>query len=529
METFRHLLVVVLALLLLAFSNPAAGVSISRKADSIQIIMDENQLVLPGESFRIGVTSYYKNGNVKHTTGLMGGSVWWWNYTVDVTGGTNLGGRITVNEQLVPSRGKYIALKVYPRKHPELSKEMLLPLNYETRIVYRPTNSFDRAPGSQIKGELYTEFDNGMSRVYQNLRSNRESGYFKFTTRGGNWENGKFIIDSDFMKVDEHRAALMVNSLRNQSLSDTFKVLLDYRHTYHLNLSGEHGLSGFSGANGSSGASGDNGYDGQDGGHGEYGYDGPELGVWVDLYRDSILNTDLLYVYAQNMWTGEEYRYLVNPDGGKLQVSSRGGDGGSAGDGGNGGNGGQGLQGEQWVETHIEKKIVKTPVVKKVIQKKTIKVINAEGKEEEVEKEVEVEETVYVDEEIEVEVEVIKRGPGGRGGDGGWGGAGGIGGGGGYGGNINLYFTDDAWQYQHVIAASSVGGSGGLNGNGGRGGSGGEGGMGNPHGPSGSSGQSGPEAIGWAEDGGSGRISVSPTEEFFIYSPRMEASGIEKP
>jgi len=123
------------------------------KMDSIQVYFDDNQLLLPGESFRIGVISYFKNGKIKRTVGMDGGSVIWWRYNVDVIGGKDFSGRILVNEELVPSKGKYIELKISPRKQPELMKELLLPLNYETKITYRPVAGFDKAPGSQVKGE----------------------------------------------------------------------------------------------------------------------------------------------------------------------------------------------------------------------------------------------------------------------------------------------------------------------------------------------------------------------------------------
>ena len=489
------------------------------KLDSIQISMEKQQLLLPGESFRIGVISYYRNGKVKKTVGMDSGSVLWWRYNVDVNGGKDFSGRILVNEELLPSKGKYIDLKISPRKQPELMKELLLPLNYETKITYRPVSGFDKAPGSQVRGELVSEFDNGIQRVCTNLRNSKESDYFQFSGEGGIWEKGKFTIEPDFTKIEQHRSALIVNSVRNKSVADTFSVLLDYKHAYKLHFSGSSGTSGFSGSSGSSGSFGSHGGDGQNGQHGEFGGDGPELGVWIDLYRDSVLNTDLLYVYAQNLWTGEENRYLINPDGGSLDVSSNGGSGGFGGSGGSGGSGGQGQEGEKWVEKHLEKQIVKKPVTKTVIRKEKKKRTDADGKEYEVEVDVEVTETIYVDEEIEVVVEVVKQGPGGDGGDGGWGGAGGFGGGGGYGGNISLYFTDDARPHQYLFVARSEGGSGGMHGSGGSGGSGGIGGYGNPNGRSGLSGQSGPSAFGWADSGGSGKIRVESTEEFFFYQP----------
>jgi len=517
MEKFHLVLVVLLGFLLPVISQPVAGVPLPPKMDSIQIVFDNQQLVLPGESFQIGILSYYKNGKVKKTTGMLGGSVWWWKYKVDVTGGTDFSGRISVNEKLVPSKGKYIDIKAYPRKQPELAKELLLPLNYETKIAYRPTAGFDKSPGSQIKGELFTEFNNGQKRVCTDLRNNHETANFQFSGEGGSWKNGKFTIDPDFMKIENHHANLIINSLRNTSVADTFSVQLDYKHAYNMDLNGSSGLPGFSGSDGSPGHSGSNGSDGQNGQNGEFGDDGPDIGVWVDLYRDSVLNADLLYVYAQNLFTNKEYRYLINPEGGSLEVTSFGGSGGFGGNGGSGGSGGSGRDGETWIEKHVEKQTVKKPVTKKVVRKEIHKRKDAEGKEYDVEVEVETTETEYVDEVVDVVIEVVRHGPGEDGGDGGWGGPGGMGGPGGYGGNITLYFTQDAMPYRHLITARSEGGSGGMNGSGGSGGPGGSGGVGEPSGRSGSPGQSGPAALGWASSGGSGQIRIESTDEFFKY------------
>jgi len=513
----NQLQIIVSSFVFVGISLALAGPSFASKIDSIRIVFDEQQLVLPGETFQIGIITYFKNGKIRKTVGMQGGSAWWWGYKVEVSGGTDFGGRILVNETLIPSNGKYVGIKANPRKQPELAKELLLPLNYETKISFRPTADFDKAPGSQIKGELVARFNNGTQRVYPNLRNNKASADFEFYGEGGSWRNGKFTIDPDFLQITNHRAALIVNSLRNPSVADTFSVLLDYRHAVDIQFAGSSGISGFSGSAGISGSAGSHGGDGQNGQNGEYGYDGPDLGVWVDLYRDSVLNCDLLYVYAQNLWTGAETRYLVNPDGGSLTATSDGGDGGSGGSGGIGGDGGSGNEGRKWTETRKERKIVQRPVTKKVTKKQKKTIINSEGKEVEIEEDVLVDEVVMTDVEIEVDVSYEVQGPGEDGGDGGWGGAGGFGGEGGYGGNITLYFTDDARQYQHLFVARNEGGSGGLNGSGGGGGRGGSAGRGNPNGSSGIDGSPGPSKIGWADNGRSGQIVIKPTEEFFFY------------
>ncbi len=517
MKKAVYMLAVLASLAILTAGSEAAAGIFRSEPDSITLFYDSEQLRLPGESFRLGVISHLKSGKLKKSVGLAGGTHLWWNYRVEVRGGDFSGGRVTVNERLVPSRGKYISVRVYPRKQPALAKELLLPLNYETEIIYRPVENFDKAPGSQVKGELVARFDNGMVRVYEDLRNSRAAGYYRFWADGGSWHKGRFIIEPDFTRIRDHRSDLYVEALRSQGVTDTFSVVLDYRHDYSLFFRGRGGSPGFSGSDGFRGGEGVPGGHGEPGQEGEWGYDGPDLAVYADLYYDSLLRCNLLYLFAENVFTGEEFRYLVNPDGGSLEVLSEGGDGGSGGDGGHGGPGGKGRDGEKWKEKIKVKKIEKQPFKQKGTRREMRKMTNREGKEEEVEVEVEVEEIVYKDVEVWVEEEIEVQGPGEEGAPGGWGGPGGLGGPGGYGGNISLYFTEDAWPCRHLIEARAPGGSGGSHGHGGSGGPGGPGGFGNPPGKQGTSGRSGPSAIGWAEDGKRGQIIYGSTAEFFFY------------
>ena len=213
-----------------------AGFFFSQKVDSIQIVFDNQQLVLPGESFRIGIVSYYKNGksqkNHRHCWEVQ-------------SGGGNiklmlLAERMSqaVRLQLVKNsfrrKENTLTLKLIRENNQNLVRELLLPLNYETKIAYRPTGNFDKSPGSQITGEVISEFNNGIVRVCDDWRNNKESENFIFSGKGGYWKNGKFTIDPDFMKIENHHANLIINSLRNTSVADTFSVQLDYKHAYDL-------------------------------------------------------------------------------------------------------------------------------------------------------------------------------------------------------------------------------------------------------------------------------------------------------
>lgn len=518
-KIYFHIFIATLLFSVVCSEKLSAGI-FNRKTDSIQIFIDKNQLVLPGESFKIGVISYHQKNKIKKTTGMDGGSVLWWRFKTEVVGGESWGGKVTVNPQLMPSIGKYISIKVYPRRNPKLAQTVLVPLNYETEVTFQPTSEFDKAPACSFTGEIISTFDNGTERTCD-IKSDRDADNFMFFTNGLLWQNRKFTIEPDFTKIEDHQVDLEIIPNRNPKISKTFSVLLNYKHSYNLSFSGSSGLNGFDGFDGINGTFGYNGGNGLPGGSGESGYDGPDIGVWTDMYLDSILNCNLLYVYTENIQTGQEFRYLVNPEGGEITVISKGGDGGNGGNGGDGGNGGNGADGEIWYETKIEKKMVSKPFTETVTRKVKKTRTNSEGIP--VETEVEVTEliTVYRQVEEEYEVKIMHQKPGQNGGHGGNGASGGDGGHGGFGGNISLYFTADAQEFENSIVAQSFGGSGGFYGSGGTPGNGGQGGNGNPNGSNGFSGSSGSSGYSGSY-GYCGNIFKSTTKEFFFYSPVAE-------
>lgn len=471
------ILLIVILLLTFRFESVSAGwFGHKSKIDSIQIFYDTLQLRLPGESFKIGATAYLKNGKIKQTNSLYGGNWSWSHCKIEVTGGEFRSGLVKINSRLCPSYGKYILVKVYPNEEPQLAKELLLPLHYDTRIKLIGDAQMVKAPGFSFPFMLRTTFNNGQQRDYSRKSKYNMFEDYDFFVNGGFLKGSRFAIESDFENLPDHEIRLEVISRRNPECSDLLTVALDYKAPYLLTWSGSDGFSGWSGSNGSDGSSGDDGGHGGDGSDGEYGDDGPDIGVWTDLYFDSLLVRPMLYVYAENFRTGRSRKYLINPDGGSLKVVSMGGDGGSGGSGGRGGNGGRGADGETHSQTEVKDS---------------------------------------------VNVTVTWQDPGKNGGDGGCGGNGGDGGDGGNGGNVFLYFTADAQPFSHLVTGHSISGSGGISGSSGWGGSGGSGGSGSPSGSSGSSGRSGSSgSSGWW--GSRGQIFYDETEEFFEYKPLTE-------
>ena len=89
MKQFYYITLLIIFQLLIVNTDTAKAGIFNRKVDSIKLVIDKNQLVLPGESFEIGVVSYHKNGRVKKTIGMNSGSCvvvalpsrnCWWNF-----------------------------------------------------------------------------------------------------------------------------------------------------------------------------------------------------------------------------------------------------------------------------------------------------------------------------------------------------------------------------------------------------------------------------------------------------------------
>lgn len=519
-NNYLHIAMLLAFLLSLVTEKAEAGI-FTRKIDSIQIVLGKNQLLLPGESFNIGVVAYGKRGNKTKTWNDEGGLFFTWKYEFEIIGGEKLSaGKIKVNPELAPARGKYISVKVWPKKQPELARKILIPLNYEVAIEFAPLTDFDKAPGCSFKGEIITRYNNGESRRTEIRRSNFSVLANRFELWGLSFEHGRFVIEPDFEKILDHQVGLTFYAEQNPELTGRYKMLLDYRHKYGLSFYGTDGSGGFSGMSGTSGSAGQCGSCGGDGQDGEPGYDGPNIGVWTDTYFDSTLSCNLLYVFIQNMDNGEEKKFLVNPDGGSLAVFSKGGDGGDGGSGGRGGDGGKGEDGRVWYETKIEKRVVKKPFTETVTKKVKKRRTTGTGEEEEYEDTETETVTVYRDVVEEYTITIRHQESGQSGGNGGRGGDGGYGGPGGWGGDIYLYFTEDAKLYSEKILAESAGGDGGSGGMAGSGGQGGMGGFGEPNGINGRSGGSGIRGYD-GNDGYDGSVFYGDTEKFFFYGSEL--------
>ena len=248
-------------------------------------------------------------------------------------------------------------------------------------------------------------------------------------------KKGDWKIAGDPTKIHSDRVELYAALAKAPTIRDTMGWMLDYKARFQCNI-----LSAG---------------------------DGHELDVNVDAVDDTIIQAKLLLIEVRDSATHRSYHYVVNIQGGSINISSTGANGARGDDGQSGSDGQSGADGT----------ISQMPVTS----------IDTAGKPI----------TTYVD----------VQGPGGDGWDGGDGFDGGPGYAGGNGGNITLFYTPSAASYLNLITASSFPGAGGAGGNGGAGGRGGTGGNGNPPGRPGRNGRDGNAgASGWAGNRGAVRF-----------------------
>jgi len=456
-----------LALLIIAFLPFFAFSQKKINTDNIKSLVvryDPDVLRVPGNSLPIGISVVMKNGTFHSTKGYLNGDLRWLNFKIEVEGASFFSGNLRIEETEQSLKGNAIVLKIYSKKTKELLHEQEILYNYPIDLKLFPTNEFSLAPRNRITLGMDALYNNGTI-ITENIYGLAYPKNVHLSVSGGHYGLGAVNIEADPFKIENHTVSVTARSMQNVAASDNLTFILDYRHTYKKSYSVSDTEDGFSGANGSDGMSGADGQDGRSGSNGQDGYNGIELDVFVDVYFDTIINQELLYVEVKDLWSGDMDRFLVNTDGGKLFLYNEGGDAGDGGDGGKGGDGGLGAIGAWYEEYSI-----------------------AENGEEIV--------TKY-------------QGTGGDGGNGGYGGNGGHGGYGGQGGFATITYTKEAAWFQNMITIYNSGGDGGSSGSGGTGGSGGKGGAGNPSGRDGSSGNSG-------DSGNSGKWGPSGEVEVYI-------------
>lgn len=478
---------VFVTLFLIAFISCSRSFYVSRslKTHSVKDIQlfTDTLLMLQDSPHDVGFLVITDNDDTLKTKGLLKGKLPWKNFKIEAEGAKFSNGKLNILKTDSSSYIPFIPISFSSVFEENKVFYDTISLNYETGVDIFPSAAYKTYPGSTIDIGMNILYNNGEKKTYKNINKIKNfDDYYDILLRASSYKKSEFKINTDPLDLPEHKSGIMIRSKLDFNINDVFEVDVDYRNNYKYYANGNGGLTGFTGSSGGTGSTGSTGGTGQNGEHGDYGDSGHDLDIYLDAYTDTILNKTMLKVFIGDVNTNKTKRFLIDPDGGNLYVSARGGSGGDGGNGGNGGIGGNGHDGEFYTE------IIKEIVITKDTAGREIKT--------------EIQRTITHQRE---------GGSGGNGGDGGYGGHGGHGGNGGY---VIVYYTDTAQSYLKLLNINVAGGNGGNGGIGGVGGNGGNGGKGTPNGRNGRTGRSAPNGS-YGYSGGNGRIEYKLTNEFF--------------
>jgi len=172
------------------------------------------------------------------------------------------------------------------------------------------------------------------------LISDKKYDLLKVVTDGCEFQNGILIVNNNEKTIHHHTVTVLFMLAEDTSVNKKIVFKLDYCTTQHCyDCQGATGTAGLQGKDRGTpliGCEGTNGNDGQPALNGANCTGGH---VFLQLVYDSSLKTSMLHIAVKCEGSAAMQYYLVNPNGGKLLVSGRGGQGGQGGPGGNGGDG----------------------------------------------------------------------------------------------------------------------------------------------------------------------------------------------
>lgn len=206
-----------------------------------------------------------------------------------------------------------------------------------TQTSFRYDVNVARYPGSTVAIGFILTYSNGKMKMTKGLLQGTVAWKnYSLMVEGGSFHNGKIKILDDPRLIKDNKLIIMVRYNGMAVPNGTFEIPLDYRGKYVVSYSGRSGRDGNNGSVGRSSydGNGENGYDGYPGENGE-------RGEVVSIYADtiSVRGLEMLKVATVGEY-GRIERFIINPNGGSLNVISNGGSGGKGGDGGMGGDGG---------------------------------------------------------------------------------------------------------------------------------------------------------------------------------------------
>ena len=92
-----------------------------KKIENIVVRYDPTVLRIPGNSFRIGITTILQNGAIANTRGYLDGKTSWRNFKIEVEGGCFLFGKIWIHKTDEYTKDKFLICKSLFQKNQNLA------------------------------------------------------------------------------------------------------------------------------------------------------------------------------------------------------------------------------------------------------------------------------------------------------------------------------------------------------------------------------------------------------------------------
>lgn len=336
--------------------------------------------ILPGDRFSFSVTATYDDGkqkDIKSTSSKFKSL-----FSLELDGCSSHKGKIFVHK-IRPADNKF-SVNVVLKDNKALNTSLERVVDYFTdiKIKYEPTSI---ELGQKKLLTLDCKANTGDHIYIDQNSSTRKWEWFNIkTSKGSSFENGWLIISGDVKDFDCDTVRFSLHPIKADSVSEKASFTINYSKLFKADFNGPHGEEGKKGSNPKS-----NGGVGGDGATGAEGVDGKNLIVRLSLHE---CNRNLIKVEIEDTLAKAVSCFIINKNGGELDIYCNGGDGGDGGqgsdgkkgknagkkteaqDGGDGGNGGHGGHGGHGGSVTIYSALNTSPYVE------LIKVVNRGGK-----------------------------------------------------------------------------------------------------------------------------------------------------
>lgn len=203
-----------------------------------------------------------------------------------------------------------------------------------TELLISHSADSEISPGSTISIEVKARLKNGK------IKSFTKWNKITVTTSGASFEHGKIYIVDDPKLIKNHLIQVDFILISNPKIHVTHEINLNYKGDFFGFFKGTNGFKGKNrGSRLGIGVIGRDGYKGKQGGDGGDGQRGQNIKVWINFDTTHKKMSQLLNIKVENIHTHKYSHFLVNPNGGKIELSVEGGHGGNGGNGGDGGSG----------------------------------------------------------------------------------------------------------------------------------------------------------------------------------------------